>query len=112
MKKPTNLDTVDIGINFMGHDMIARVEYSVASYGCPASWDGPAEGPEFDVYSIKLLEDLPGYLGPAFEADGALFWVLSDNQRIRERIEEDAAENYEPPRRSYRGRSSFAARIF
>jgi hypothetical protein len=89
---------MDICLNFMGEDFIADVDYDIKSYGSPAhmgslSYAGdPGDPPEFEVNSITLRRDLPGRQNeamrfaypraPEFEATGALFDCLCENEKI------------------------------
>lgn len=83
-------------ISIMGEDFVAECEVKIHSYGAPACWDDPGYGPEYDFTSITLRRDMPGQLGPAFEATGALFrclaWDDKLNDQIIEQIGRDAAE--------------------
>jgi len=86
-------------LNFMGEDFIANIDYTVTSLPRPAIIDynyggEPAEGPEWEVNSIHLLQDFPGYQGPAFEATGALFNHLCEF--FSDEIAMCIRDNYDP----------------
>lgn len=93
---------MDVPLNFMGEDFVADVDYDVTSYGTPAhmgslSYPGdPGDPPEFEILSITLRRDLPGRTNesmrfvypraPEFEATGALFDCLCENEKITDAI--------------------------
>ena len=94
-----------VGINFMGHDFIADVDFRVTFWGSPesgptySSGGEPAEGPEWEIDSIVLSRDELGYPTAPFEATGALLECLSNseeiNDAIRVEIEEYGQEGYD-----------------
>lgn len=84
---------MEICLNFMGEDFIADVDFDIDSYGSPAhmgslTYPGdPGDPPEFTIMSIHLRRDLSGGApAPEFEATGALFDCLCDNERIGDAI--------------------------
>jgi hypothetical protein len=109
---------VQIPIIFMGEDFIAEVDYTVTSRGHPGtlpslSYPGdPPEGPEYDVNTIEIFQDLPGFsfcfdkLGrvhasqneerPRHLVTGAFFdYMAYNNQRITDWICDDIRD-YDP----------------
>lgn len=89
-----------VPLNFMGFDFVAVVDYDVTSYGAPASWSSyggdPEEPPEWEVDSIELFrDDVPLTAEehrrcivktPLFEATGALFDCLANDDKINDAI--------------------------
>lgn len=111
---------IDVCMVWMGEDMIARVEYSVSSYGARRYLhpnDPDREDPEWQIEAIYLRLDTPaikepdGFGGftyrypptPEFEATGALFRVLAWNEEVNDTIsaivEEESLERYYARRR-------------
>lgn len=88
-----------VSITFMGDDFIADVDYDVTCWGHSRTVYVDEEALDWRVASITLSLDLPGCLGPAFEATGALFKCLAKLPEIEDAIREDAAETgpYEGP---------------
>jgi len=65
------------GITLMGFDFYVVVEFTMFSQGHDATWDDPAEGPEYQIDKILLHRDEVGFLGPPFEATGELYDVIA-----------------------------------
>jgi len=99
---------MQVGIVFMGHDFILDIDWTLTHRGSPARTYGPPEDcdpgsdPEWDINTIHMQHDMPGELGPAFEATGSLFDVLASLRAVDDAIlqyiweyEEDEDDYYD-----------------
>lgn len=83
---------MQIPLNFMGHDFIAEIDWTLTSFGTPARFYGPLEDcdpgsdPEWSINAIFLYEDRPKGYGPAFRATGKLFQTLAALRQIDDAI--------------------------
>lgn len=91
------IDYAEAYFDIMGEPFIIRVAYRVTYRGHAASWDEPAAAPEWETKRIVIWRDYPGDM-PEFEATGALFDVLADDERVRASVMEQIAEDYAPRR--------------
>lgn len=94
------MTTATTSLNFMGADFVAEIDLTIHNWGSPDRGTfGPPEnydpgwGPDFEIESITLREErfqhhpfACWYLGPPFEATGALFQVLAASRAIDEAI--------------------------
>jgi hypothetical protein len=95
------MTTATTSLNFMGADFVAEIELTITSFATRQTFDDPGWGPEFDIESITLREEriewvtvdkfgfktsCREWLGPPFEATGALFQVLAASRAIDEAI--------------------------
>lgn len=100
------MTTATTCLNFMGADFLAEIELTVSDWGASATHNDPGWGPEFYIDSITLREeriewhpvDKFGYkscrewLGPPFEATGALFQTLAASRAIDDAILQTLSE--------------------
>jgi len=81
--------------NFMGEDFIAEIDYVITAEGARPTWDEPGWSPEFDIKSIHLYQDFPGWDGPHFEATGKLFETLCQDSELEASVFDDLWNNYD-----------------
>ena len=93
------MTTATTSLNFMGADFLAEIELTVSDWGASATHDDPGWGPEFYIESITLREErfqhhpfACWFLGPPFEATGALFQTLAPSRAIDDAILQTLSE--------------------
>lgn len=87
------MTTATAYLSLMGADFVAEIDLTVRSWATPATHGAPAWFPDFEIEAITLREErltddpFPmTYVGPPFEATGALFKVLAASRAVDEAI--------------------------
>jgi hypothetical protein len=102
---------MNIGLELMGFDFIADVDYRVTSWGSCDSWYEPGDPMELEIDSIVLYRDEPlsaeqhkafnrgERFAPGFEATGELFNVLCEKleSQIYEKANEEGPDDGPDP---------------
>lgn len=96
------MTTATTCLNFMGADFLAEIELTVSDWGASPTYYDPGWGPEFYIDSITLREERSEWnrtrrvyrhwLGPPFEATGALFQTLAASRAIDDAILQTLSE--------------------
>ena len=103
--------TTTTGAQMMGFDMYLTIHFEITSEGNPEQppcyWHGGThpDPPEWEISSIVMQLDEPGWLGAPFTIDGALFNVISELLQVKEAVDEATQLILSERRWSRRGRS-------
>jgi len=92
--------SIDVGFKIFGGDFIAEIEFDITAPYIQATYDNPSEGPEFEIYSIDLYEDVPNFDKERMEGRSKpvecprwLVDLIAESDAISEKISEYSWEN-------------------